>query len=326
MNRTNATEEAFIERRIRNYKRWLRFGGLRDGAYWEDAFKTEIEQCLKSTPSVSLGILSGCLWSWSILYGTWGALRAASGSSCAGDYLKASHEAILASVEVTSIHLWRMPGNERMRLAVRFFSAGIHAVLGLSAAVALGLSDLEERFWACCRFLGSSEACLDRDWSGRGFEREFLALYAQTRSGCSPLGRLPEVRGKRAYPLLMNSLERADDWNKAMVDACDYHMRNIVNSRSWDAEFALAPYDLIPIEILACQVLRSRLGFASTGFSPRLLELTPKWGVSDSPSPASHLISAVEGVYATNGLSREAFYGQFVDRSISRMTGTGPHC
>jgi hypothetical protein len=309
MSRTSITEESFVRNRLKDYREWLRFGEAEDGSFWDDEYSSQFSDCVSRRQAAHLGLLSLHLWNYSRLYGVRAVASPSNGGSRAADLFAAALDTLLASVEITCIHLWSMPISERIRLGERFFSSGIQAVLGLSASIASGVDSVEERFWKCCLFLTSSDACLDREWRSRCFEPEFLRLYAKSRGNHSPLSRFSCVVGKRRYPRLLDAVGNSGEWEVVLQEASVYHMSNYQNSAKWDAEFSFAPYDVIPVELTAASILRQRLGFTDSPQIPRLVECAPKWTTLRSQShQAASLIHSVDAVLDAKGLFREAFY------------------
>lgn len=122
--------------------------------------------------------------------------------------------------------------------------------------------------WFGSRIVAS---CQNKDtkfvwWGQHRFPPFIATLYARWRNQSIEFG--PEVK-LGVYQTLLDAWDSPKDISKALVDACDFHVKQ---ARGEDGAFCHMPYDLAPFEILAIQRVRRDLGLPTPEIDHPLLQ------------------------------------------------------
>ncbi|MCE5266358.1 MAG: hypothetical protein LLG00_00535 [Planctomycetaceae bacterium] len=140
-------------------------------------------------------------------------------------------------------------------------------------------------------------AVVEEYWKRRVFEPFVLLLHAKRE----PID-LPEDLVQRDLGPYAGVLE-CWDWPErvpaAIAEVCDYHCEKMFERRNdWGPEFIDAPFDLVPVEVLAIFAVRRCLGLPPVTVNHPLLE-TPLANVVPDPTfDIDDTLRYVENVYS----------------------------
>jgi hypothetical protein len=133
----------------------------------------------------------------------------------------------------------------------------------LCCFVALGDEQREKEVWSLLDTpLRDEDAEARQWWYERPFESFFVMLYAKAKNLQTPFDEQRLNLG--IYRQILEHWEDDTLIAKALEKACDYHLAHLDNTRDRDAEFGETPFDLLPVEILAIERLRSLTGRGTT--------------------------------------------------------------
>lgn len=105
-------------------------------------------------------------------------------------------------------------------------------------------------------------------WEERRLEPFVLDLY-DIRRGRRPTRVTPE---NEPYEPLIRGWNDPELLSAALVNACDYHCRNIDDrGQDWNPEFKQAPFDLLPCEFILVRSVRKALGLSMPEVSHPLI-------------------------------------------------------
>lgn len=120
-------------------------------------------------------------------------------------------------------------------------------------------------------------------WRMRVFEP--FALQLLKRLEAFELPQPLQDRDLGVYGSVFENWETTDALASSISDICDYHCRNLEDTYGdWDPEFDESPFDLVPWEVLAIQVVREKSGLTTPTVDHPLLA-TPLCAVKPPDKP-----------------------------------------
>lgn len=246
----------------------------------EQLLQERINDCYQAIEEVdfsSLNVLGGRASSIANIFGMRGLIDLADNKQAdAIGNLSTSIEVLKWAVRVRCRFHFNLDSESLTLFTGQFPPVAIRAALLLAYSIALDNCTHERELYcylsASINRLGTR---VTEFWMKRRLEPLLVFLYCLFRKLPCPID-IDEIDLKEYAPLL-DSWEDDARLPKAMSDACDYHLRRMENTRTWDAEFGQCPFDLFPVEIHAMNLMRDRIGLGRVQVPHALMQFCPVW-------------------------------------------------
>jgi hypothetical protein len=279
-----------VNQRIGQHRTWLD----RNPSYFEKT-RQKIDEALRDPTLYSLISLSVSVAYLGSFFGTRGLVLLHEETDGWSD-LSGAIEAYTWSVRllVKAYYAWFPPERSSRR------STLIHrlplTVCLLAHFVSTGDESRAREIWSLLQKpLNDSDPRINQWWRERHFELFFVRLYGSIHQ--VPLPGDASRWNLGIYSSIMENWADEGKLEAAFVEASNYHVRHMENTRDWDAEFDQPPFDLVPFELYAVNQLRILQGLPSCSPGHPLFHFIPPFLKAPEPAELSDVLSQVADKY-----------------------------
>jgi hypothetical protein len=279
-----------INKTVNDHVTWLE----RNPFFGQNAIQ-EAEKAGKDPTLYSLLLLSEAMRSLGLFYGTTGIVNIYQGQT-EWNELAGALDAYMWSVRLRFKFYYSLFAPERPSRRSWFLHNLPLAFCLFCHFIWVKDKQREQELWSLLQLpLGDRDSRVVDWWHMRHFEPFVVLLYRRSNGQATPFHASACDLG--AYRSILEEWENASSLAIALTDACDYHLKRMENTRDWDAEFDLPPFDLVPAEIKAICVLREFSKLPPVQFDHPLMDFVRPFEAAAPPEELTDIFYLVSNKY-----------------------------
>ncbi|WP_431689377.1 hypothetical protein [Hahella sp. NBU794] len=259
-----------VETILKNKRKWL---SERDDLIDEEI--EDAEDCFEEVSLESFIDLSDTLDVLANYYGARGCVRVADGESVGWDDIDTAVDYFFWSLKLRSESFFKIQFLKSLKAGPNLTNYTGDTACVLAWFIATGQASQATEASQLLTRMAASDAIDPGFWAQRTFEPFMLWLHGMHTGDSAPKELVHNSLS--VYQQVIDAWDKTDALTTAITGVCDYHLSHIDRSKQVAIpEFKFAPFDIVPVEVMAIQQIRGKHDLATPEIKHDLMTLADK--------------------------------------------------